>query len=204
MYFISCSYNLPSETRKEKQSPRAKVSQGRTREIMPAKGSLQMFQLSYKNKNNNNNKPIKSFINLLHWGTKHVLSKFQNQRDKKGSPPPTVKFCRTGGENIIKSRGKQKLSEGTAANRTRDIDPGSEELVTVRKSSKTKQMKQTENPFLELPLTSRKPATKKKLLYLAVFQETKVSGNLFLFGMRRFLLDSPKCLVRGFVTQTVG
>lgn len=82
LYFISCSYNLPSE--------RAKVSQGRTREIMPAKGSLQMFQLSYKNKNNNNNKPIKSFINLLHWGTKHFLSKFQNQRDKKGSPPPTV------------------------------------------------------------------------------------------------------------------
>ena len=73
----------------------------------------------------------------------------------------------------------------------------------MRKSSKTKQMKH-ENPFLELPLTSRKPATKKKLLYLAVFQETKVSGNLFLFGMRIFMFDSPKCLVRGFVTQTVG
>lgn len=93
-YFISCSYNLPSETRKEKQSPRTKVSQGRTRGIVPAKGSLQMLQLCYKNKNNNNNKPIRSFINLLHWlhwgirVTKHFLSKFQNQQDKKGSPPP--------------------------------------------------------------------------------------------------------------------
>ena len=167
MCFISCSYNLPSETRKEKQSPRAKVSQGsRTREIMPAKGSLHMFQLSYKNKNNNNNKPIKSFINLLHWGTKHFLSKFQNQRDKKGSPPPTVKFCRTGGENIIKSRGKQKLSEGTAANRTRDIDPGSEELVTVRKSSTTKQMKQT------------KPVSRTSLN----FKETGYEEKTALFG----------------------
>ena len=133
---------------------------------MPAKGSLQMFQLSYKNKNNNNNKPIKSFINLLHWGTKHFLSKFQNQRDKKGSPPPTVKFCRTGGENIIKSRGKQKLSEGTAANPTRDIDPGSEELVTVRKSSTTKQMKQT------------KPVSRTSLN----FKETGYEEKTALFG----------------------
>ena len=127
------------------------------------------------------------------------MSKFQNQRDKKGSPPPTVKFCRTGGENIIKSRGKQKLSEGTAANRTRDIDPGSKELVTVRKSSTTKQMKQTK-PVSRTSLNFKETGYEEK----TAFQETKVSGNLFLFGMRRFLLDSPKCLVRGFFTQTVG
>lgn len=64
-------------------------------------------------------------------------------------------------------------------------------------------MKQTK-PVSRTSLNFKKPATKKKLLYLAVFQETKVSGNLFLFGMRIFMFDSPKFLVRGFVTQTVG
>lgn len=132
------------------------------------------------------------------------MSKFQNQRDKKGSPPPTVKFCRTDGENIIKSRGKQKLSEGTAANRTRDIDPGSEELVTVRKSSTTKQMKQTK-PVSRTSLNFKETGYEEKTALFGGFPRVfQVSGNLFLFGMRRFLLDSPKCLVRGFVTQTVG
>lgn len=72
-----------------------------------------------------------------------------------------MKLCRTDREKIIKSRGKQKLSEGTAANRTRDIDPGSEELATVRKSSKTKQMKQTE-PVSRTSLTFKETGYEEK------------------------------------------
>ena len=115
-----------------------------------------------------------------------------------------MKFCRTGGENIIKSRGKQKLSEGTAANRTRDIDLGSEELVTVRKSSTTKQMKQPK-PVSRTSLNFKETGYEEKTALFGGFpRDYKVSGNLFLFGMRRIFLDSPKCLFRGFVTQTVG
>ena len=90
-----------------------------------------------------------------------------------------MKLCRTDREKIIKSRGKQKLSEGTAANRTRDIDPGSEELATVRKSSKRKQMKQTE-PVSRTSLTFKETGYEEKTALFGAFQETKASGNLFL------------------------
>lgn len=79
---------------------------------------------------------------------KHSLSKFQHQQDKKGSPPPAVKFCRTDGEKIEESwRGKAKrrrYGSRSYAGYSGSLACSEEEfLPTLRESRQTKQKKQT-------------------------------------------------------------
>lgn len=76
----------------------------------------------------NNNKQIKSFINLLHWEIRLTISipcqSFNINRTKKVHPRRQWNFVEPM-EKKSRSRGEEKLrEEGTAVDHTRDIqDP---------------------------------------------------------------------------------